>query len=136
MWQFFTCLYLPQWDLDFIRRVLWEKLPIGGRMGHHMGSKLCPLCHRLEDHEHVLRHCRFLAFIFDTVRKAFGLVQREGGAVEPNKLLLEEPALSLQSTRGLVLWAALKAQWALRCEARFQGGRLHLMILWPVGWAS
>ena len=26
-------------------------------MGHRVGSKLCPLCHTLEDHEHVLRHC-------------------------------------------------------------------------------
>ena len=75
------------------------------------------------DHEHVLRHCCFSAFSFDTVRKAFGVVQREGGgAVEPSRLLLEEPALSLQSTQGLVLWAAPKAQWALRCEARFRGG--------------
>ena len=71
VWQFFNRLYLPQWDLDFIRRVLWKKLPIGGRMGHHVGSKLCPLCHRLEDHEHMLRNCRS-AFIFDTVRKAQG----------------------------------------------------------------
>ena len=66
--------------------------------------------------------------IFDTVRKAFGVVQREGGggAVEPNRLLLEEQALSLQSTQGVVLWSALKAQWALRCEARFQGGQPSL----------
>ena len=34
--------------------------------------------------------------------------------------------MSLQSTQGLVLWAALKAQWALRCEARFQGGHPSL----------
>ena len=79
MWQFFNRLYLPQWDLDFIWRVLWKNLPIGGRMGHRVGSKLCPLCHRLEDHEHVLWHYRFSPFIFDTVCKAFGVVQREGG---------------------------------------------------------
>ena len=40
--------------------------------------------------------------------------------MEPSCLLLEEPALSLQSTEGFVLWAALKAQWALRCETHFQ----------------
>ena len=28
----FRRLYLPKWDLDFIRRVLWEKLPVGVRM--------------------------------------------------------------------------------------------------------
>ena len=89
-------------------------------MGHWVGSKLCPLCHRLEDHEHVLRPCRCSAFIFDIVRKAFGLVQREGGRVQPSRLFFEELALSLQSTQGLILWAALNAQWVLRCEARFQ----------------
>ena len=30
-------------------------------MGHRVGSKLCQLCHKLEDHEHVLRHCCFSA---------------------------------------------------------------------------
>ena len=51
-----------------------------------MGSALSPLCNRLEDHTHVLRHCRFSAFVFDTVPKAFGLVHREGGGVEPSRL--------------------------------------------------
>ena len=59
----------------------------GGWMGHPVGSKLCPLCHKLEDHEHVLRHCRFSAFIFDTMQNAFGVVQREGGGVEPSCFL-------------------------------------------------
>ena len=61
-----------------MRIVLWKKTPIGGRMGHQVGSKKCPLCRRPEDHEHALRYRRFSAFIFDTVRKAFGLVHREG----------------------------------------------------------
>ena len=46
--------------------------------------------------------------------------------VEPNWVLLEDPALSLQTTQRLVLWATLKAQWSLRCEARFQGALLTL----------
>ena len=70
----------------------------------------------------MLRHCRFSAFIFHTVRKAFGVVEREGGPVEPSRLLLEEPPSSLHRTQGLVLWTAVKAHWALRCEARFHGG--------------
>ena len=84
-------------------------------MGHRVG------CHRLEDHEHMLRHCRFTAFVCDTVRKGFGMVQREGENVQPSRLLLDEPALSLQSSPGLVLWASLKAQWSVRGETRFQG---------------
>ena len=72
--------------------------------------KLCALCKQLEDLEHVLRHFRLSAFTLDTVRKAFGLGQREGGPVEPSRILFHEPALSLQTTQGLVLWAALKGQ--------------------------
>ena len=103
------------------------KLPIGGRMGYRVGSKLCPLCHKLVDHEHVLRHCRFSAFIFRYRAKGFWLGAKGGGrGREPSRLLFEDPTLSLHSTQGLVLWAALKAQWALRCEARFQGGQPSL----------
>ena len=91
-------------------------------MGHRVGSKLCTLYQRLEDHEHVLRHCRLSPFILDTARKAFGLAQREGGVMELSRVLFEDPALSLQSTQDLVLWAALKAQWSLRCEAQCQRG--------------
>ena len=86
-------LHLPKWDLDAMRRVVWNKLPIGGRMGHRVGSKLCPLCHKVEDHAHVLRHCRYSAFVFDTVHTAFGLVPREGGGVEPSRLLHDEVLL-------------------------------------------
>ena len=63
----------------FIWRMLWEKLPMGGRMGHSMGNGKCPICGRLEDHEHLLRQCLFSAISFDTVRKAFGVVQKEMG---------------------------------------------------------
>ena len=48
-------------------------------------------------------------FIFDTVRKAFGLVALDQLVVEPSRVLLENPTLSLQTSQGLVLWAALKA---------------------------
>ena len=117
VWRSLGRLFLPKWDLDFMRRGLWINLP---RMGHLVGSKLCPLCHKPEDLEHVLRHFRSFPFKFDTVRKAFGLLQREGGAVEPSRVLLEDLPC-LQTTQGLVLWSVLKAQWSLQCEVRFQG---------------
>ena len=44
-----------------------------------MGGKLCPLDHRVETHEHVFRHCYFSLFMFDAVRRAFGLLVVEGG---------------------------------------------------------
>ena len=125
VWRVFGCLHLPKWDLDFIRRVLWRKLPVGARM-ERLGGKLCPQCGRVEDHAHTLKRCYFSAFMFDTVRKAFGLAQGGGGAVEPSRLLLEEPLLSLQTTQGLVLWAGLRAQWKLRCEVKYQHRQVSL----------
>ena len=38
VWQLFNCLYLPQWDLDFIRRVLWKKITHGGAHGPPCGE--------------------------------------------------------------------------------------------------
>ena len=119
VWRVFGCLHLPKWDLDFIWRVLWRKLPVGVRM-ERLGGKLCPQCGRVEDHAHTLKRCYFSAFMFDMVRKAFGLAQGVGVAVEPSRLLLEEPLLSLQTRQGLVLWAGLRAQWKLRCEVKYQ----------------
>ena len=40
--------------------------------------------------------------------------------VEPSRLLRDFPLLSLTSTQGLLLWAGLKAQWNLRCRAKYQ----------------
>ena len=78
VWRVYNKLHLPKWDLDFIKRVLWRKLPVGVRQ-ERLGGNLCPLDGRVEDHRHVLKNCYFSGFMFDTVRKAFGLVQREGG---------------------------------------------------------
>ena len=33
VWRVFNHLYLPKWELDFIQRVLWHKLPVGGAAG-------------------------------------------------------------------------------------------------------
>ena len=73
VWQAFSNLRLPKWDLDFIRRVLWRKLPVGVWM-EQMGGNLCPLDGRMENHEHVLWCCMFSPLLFDTLHKAFGLV--------------------------------------------------------------
>ena len=72
VWHVFGRLHLPEWDSDFIRRVVWRKLPVGVRM-ERLGGKLCPQCGRVEDHAHTLKRCYFSAFMFDTVGKAFGV---------------------------------------------------------------
>ena len=84
------------------------------------GGKLSLLDGKVEDHAHVLKNCYFSAFMFDMVRKAFGLVSWEGATLEPSRLLLDHAAVSLQTTQGLTLWAALKAQWQLRCAKKYQ----------------
>ena len=103
-------------------------------MGRRVGSKLCPLCRKHEDHEHVLRHCRFSALCFDTVRNAFGLVQREGGSVELSHLLFDEPLLSPSRSQGLVLWAALNARWTCAVRRGTRTPPRPWMTLWPRGW--
>ena len=120
VWRIFRKLCLPKWDLDFVGRVLWRKLPLRVRM-ERLGEKQCPLDGKVEveDHAHVLKNCDFSVFTFDTVRKAFRLVEWEGRRLEPSRLLLKESAVSLQCTQGLVLWAALKAQWKIHCASKY-----------------
>ena len=38
VWRLFGRLCLPAWDMDFMRRVLWKKLPIGDWMRPGVGS--------------------------------------------------------------------------------------------------
>ena len=134
MWQAFGRLHLPRWDRDFIQRCVWKKLPVGTRM-ERLGGKLCPLDCRVEDHEHVFRNCLFSNFMFDTVRRAFRVVQGPSGVVEPSRLLRDHPLLSLTTTQGLLLWAGLKVQWSLRCQAKYQK---HMPVLdeFIAGWAG
>ena len=101
-------LKLLMFFLRLQRRAPWKKLPLGTRM-ERLGGKLCLLDGRVEDHEHVFRHCMFSAFMQSTVRKAFGMVESGGVKVEPSRLLRNFPLLSNTTTQGLLLWAGLKA---------------------------
>ena len=91
-----------------------------------LGGEPCLQCGWVEDRAHKPKRCYFSAFMFDTVRKAFGSAQGLGSSVEPSRLLLEEPLLLLQTTQGLVLWAGLRAQWKLRCEVKYQNRQVSL----------
>ena len=94
----------------------------GGHTNGVDGGKLCPLDHRVENQEHVFRHCFFRLFMFDAVWRAFSLVLvvvGGGGAVEPSCLISDHRLLSLTTTQGLVPWASLKAQRGLRCVAKY-----------------
>ena len=100
-----------------------------------LGGKLCPLDSRVDTHEHVFRHCFFSPFLFDTVRRAFGLVPTPSGVVEPSQLLHEHPLLSLTTTQGLILWAGVKVQWNLRCRAKYQK-KAPVLDEFIAGWAT
>ena len=126
------------WETDHltmyisVAKVVSRTLPLGVRM-ERLGGKFCPLDGRVTDHAHVLKNCSFSAFGFDTVRKAVGLVDREGTKVEPSRLLLDRPEISLRTTHRLVLWAALKAPWKIRCAAKYQHQKAALedfVALW------
>ena len=62
---------------------------VGGGGGH------CPRHCKVEDHEHIFRHCFLGAFIFDTVRRAFGVLRTATGAAEPSRVLHEQLQWSL-----------------------------------------
>ena len=100
-----------------------------------LGGKLCPLDCRVEDHEHVFRNCFFSNFMFDTVRRAFGVVQGLLGVVEPSRLLCDHPLLSLTTTHGLLLLAGLKVKWSLRCRAKYQK-QMPALGEFIAGWAG
>ena len=61
-------------------------------------------CLHWVDQEHLLQHCFYSPFMFNTVHRAFGLVKSWDRMVEPSRLLLQ-----LKSAQGLVLWAGFRA---------------------------
>ena len=99
-----------------------------------MGVKLCPLDPKVEDHEHVFRHCFFTTFMFDMLRRAFGVVASESGGIEPSRLIRDSPLLLLTTTQRLLLWVGLKVQWNLRCRAKYQR-KPSVLDEFIAGWA-
>ena len=49
-------------------------------MGHQVGSKMCPFCHRLEDHEHLLLY-------LTPLERCLVWCTRRGVNIEPSRLL-------------------------------------------------
>ena len=41
---------------------------------------------------------------------------RGGGVVALQQIIMAHPQLSLSTTQGLALWAAVRASWVLRCD--------------------
>ena len=73
----------------------------------------------MEDHEHRLKKCAYLEVPFQLVRAMFKRVKVYGQVVEPSRMCLEHPEVSLRTTQGVVLWTAIHALWNYRCEVQF-----------------
>ena len=110
------------WKLkSFVRQALWRKLAVNVRLQQKgiRDSALCPLCQKVEDHEHRLKKCAFLEVPFQLVRAMFKRVKVDGKVVEPSRMCLEHPEVSLRTTQGVILWTAIHALWNYRCEVQF-----------------
>ena len=121
VWEQLAQLKLPGAQRDFMRRALWKKLAVGARTQHAYHQPNCILCSVPETIKHVLAACKFWPVAVDIVRKAFGPVWgRDGAMCSMDTLLVAQPLLSLSTTQGLALWAAARASWVLRCDAKFR----------------
>ena len=106
---------------SFVRQALWEKLAVNSRLQQKgiRDTDQCPLCGNMEDHEHRLKKCTYLDIPFQLVRAMYRRVKKDGKVVEPSRMYLENPAISLQTTQGVVLWTAIHALWIFRCDVQF-----------------
>ena len=123
VWEQLAKLKMPGPQKDFVRKALWKKLTVGARTQKAYHQPNCNLCSVPETIKHVFSGCKFWSVACGIVTKTFGPVWGPIGVMCPMKMLLvHQPLLSLQTTQGLALWAAARAGWVLRCEARFWGG--------------
>ena len=143
VWEQLAKLKMPGVQRDFVRKALWKKLTVGARTQKAYHQPNCDLCAKTETIKHVPSGCKFWSVACDIITKAFGPVWDCTGAMCPmNKLLVDNPLLSLQTTQGLAIWAAARAGWVLRCEARFRVVSLALtdfVSVWStivMTWAS
>ena len=112
---------------SFVRQALWKKLAANSRLKQKgiRDADQCPLCRNMEDHEHMLKKCTYLDIPFQLVRAMFKRVKMDGKVVEPSRMCLEYPTLSLQTTQGVILWTAIHALWIFRCAVQFGRQKLE-----------
>ena len=117
VWKAFERLHLPYGDKDFIRRALWAKLPVAERLQAWTKNALCEMCGVPENHRHVYGHCKYIPYALDVVSKTFSPCKgADGTPLDPTTILADHPLISLTTTQGLVIWAAVLSSWSLRCS--------------------
>ena len=130
VWARLEKLQAPWKMKSFVGQALWRKLAVNLRLQQKgiRNTALCPLCQGVEDHEHRLKKCTYFEVPFQLVRAMLKRVKLDGKVVEPSRMCLEAPDLSLRTTQGVVLWTAIHALWNYRCEVQFGRQKLDANI--------
>ena len=75
----------------------------------------------METIAHARTSCRFLAAAFHIAQQCTGpAILTDTQETDPSELLVEQPALSLQTPLGVVYWTAVRASWSLRNWVKFK----------------
>ena len=113
---------MPPKHHTFIQTALWKKIPVGLRLANWLPHNVpCPIDGQVEDVEHALCGCRFLTPAFHIAQQCMGpAILDDLTESDPQVILWEQLALSLQTPLGLVLWTAIMANWNLQNAVKFR----------------
>ena len=118
VWKAFHFFNVPTHHKDFIRQVLWLRLPVGERQKDWKPDDVwCPIDGELETIDHARTECSLLKVAFDTIAKCFPTATVEE---RPTALLSSSLHLSFQCPTGLLAWAAVYANWQVRQKKKYQ----------------
>ena len=118
VWKAFHLFNIPAHHKDFIRQVLWLRLPVGERQKDWKPDDVwCPIDGELETIDHARTECSLLKVAFDTISKCFPTATVEE---RPTALLSSFLQFSFQCPTGFLAWAAVYANWQVRQKKKYQ----------------
>ena len=118
VWKAFHSFNVPAQHKDFIKQVLWLRLPVGERQKEWKPDDVCcPIDGELETIDHARTECSLLKVAFDTIAKCFPTATAEE---HPKALLSSTLQHSFQCPSGFLAWAAVYANWQVRQKKKHQ----------------
>ena len=118
VWRAFHSFNVPAQHKDFIRQVLWLRLPVGERQKEWKPDDVwCPIDGELETIDHARTECSLLKVAFNTIAKCFPTATAEEC---PTALLSSSLQFSFQCPTGFLAWAAVYANWQVRQKKKRQ----------------
>ena len=118
VWKAFHLFNIPAHHKDFMRQVLWLRLPVGERQKDWKPDDVwCPIDGELETIDHARTECSLLKVAFDTISKCFPTATVEE---RPTALLSSFLQFSFQCPTGFLAWAAVYANWKVRQKEKYQ----------------